>query len=261
SHRCGGNCFAESFDIEVAREDRARTVLLKISFETGELYKYLVFRSAPAAGGGWKLLGHIDARGQRYGSPAHRVESGEGRTWLVIRELWGRGSGMLARGEVWYEIREDGLKRVLSYPVEGYSKPCQNRLGRSYKSFLARHGSVSGVYTVPVQLLVSYNISDCSKRYDQPSLFAKGQKAYYVWNDEKDRFALDTSESDVTEEELRTVYNLEGLSAEKFIEHNFDEVLEIARNGEPELREWLKRFLTGIRESPRKAALQQALQK
>jgi hypothetical protein len=81
---------------------------------------------------------------------------------------------------------------------------------------------------VPVQLIVSYNISDCEKDKDPPPLFAKGQKAYYVWNDEKGRFVLDTSRSDLTEKELEAVYNPGGLTHEKFLEYNLSELLEIA---------------------------------
>jgi hypothetical protein len=167
---------------------------------------------------------------------------------------------MLARGEAWYEIKEAGLKQVLSYPVEGHHSPCRNSLGRSYKSLLARHGSVNGVYTVPVQFLVSYNISDCDKGAYPPSLFAKGQKANYVWDGEKERFILDTSRSDVTEQELKTVYNFGVFSYEEFVESNFNEIMDIAANGGVEQKAWLKGFLTGIKDGPRKAALQQALQ-
>lgn len=262
SYRCRGGCSSETFDIATADEELGKTVALKISFEAGDFYQYLVFRrmkSDPTAAEKWVLIGYIDARGQPFGSPAHRIESGEGRTWFVVRELWGRGSGMIARGEVWYEIKGAELKRVLSYPVEGHNIPCQNSLGRSYKSFLARHGSVNGVYTVPVQLLVSYNISDCGRRDDPPSLFAKGQKAYYVWDEQQGRFVLDASQSDVTVDEISNVYNSEGLSHEEFAEYNLSELLELARGGNTRQKDWLRQFLTGIKDSPAKRALEQAI--
>ncbi|HXG64837.1 MAG TPA: hypothetical protein VNO70_06995 [Blastocatellia bacterium] len=261
-YRCGGDCTAETFDIPIKGEEQGQTVALKISFAAGDYYQYLFFKrvNSDSTQGRWKFIGNIDAHGQRYGSPEHRIESGNNRTWFVIRELQGRGSGMIAYGEAWHEITERGLKQVLSYPAAGHYIPCQNLLGRSYKSFLVRQEMMSGAYSIQIQFLVSYNISACGKGSDSPPLFAKGHKVFYVWDDQRQRFILDASQSDISEKELNEIYSMQGLSNEKFMEDNFNELLTIAGDGSAEQRNWLRQFLTGLADSPRKMTLRQALQ-
>ena len=80
-----------------------------------------------------------------------------------------------------------------------------------------------------------------------------------MWDSAKAKFILDVSRSDVTEAEIETVYNNEGLSYEKFVEYNFDDLLKIAGGADLKKKEWLKQFLTGLKESRLKTALQQAL--
>ncbi|MCI0486700.1 MAG: hypothetical protein L0229_08880 [Blastocatellia bacterium] len=261
--RCYGGCEAETFNIEIEGLAPGRTVALKISFKEVFFHQYLIFRRENSDSTGvekWLFIGNIDSRDQRYGLPTHRLETGDDRTWFVVRELWGRGSSVTAQGEKWYEIKERKLKHVLRYPVEGYTRPCYGNPGRSYKSILIRHGAVNGVYTVPVQYLVSYNISECDRGKDSLPLFTKAQKAYFVWSAEEERFILDKSQSDITKKELGSVYHIEEFSDEEFVEYNFSELSEIARSGDAERRDWLRQFLTRVQDSPRKTVLQQALQ-
>jgi hypothetical protein len=258
--KCRG-CTAETFELETADEARRKTVALKISFEAGYYYQYLIFRQSDPDRNkdDWKFLGGVESPLQQYGPPKHRIETGDGRTWFVVRELWGRGSGMIAYGDVWYEIKEGKVERAVAYPVEGHNIPCLSALGRSYKTILLRHELENGVYTIPVQFIVSYNISHCDKGNDSPPLFAKNQKAYFMWDSAKEKFVLDVSRSDITEAEIETVYNNEELSHEEFVEYNFDDLLKLARGTDLKKKEWLKQFLTGLKESRLKTALQQAL--
>ena len=261
SFRCGGGCTAETFDIQVADAKQNKTVALKISFERGDFHQFLFFKRENSDSTGsekWRFIGDIASYDQRHGPPKHRIESGDDRTWFVVRELWGQGSGAIAYGETWHEIKQSELREVLRYPVEGHDIPCRRQLGRSYKSILIRHGLANGTYTIPVQFLVSYNMSECDGGNDSPPLFAKAQKAYYVWSGEKERFVLDTLQSDIAEKEISSVYNIEGLSREQFVEHNFSELSDIARRGDAEQKDWLRQFLIGMQDSPRKTALQKA---
>ncbi|MGA9768997.1 MAG: hypothetical protein WBV94_08150, partial [Blastocatellia bacterium] len=198
----------------------------------------------------WQFIGNIPA----HGPPDYRIERGDDRTWFLIKELRGRE----VYSEVWYEIKEKEVREVLSYPIQGQSVFCRNNLTRTYGTLLFRHDFDNGVYTVPIQFIVTYNITDCSKR-GGATLFAKGQKAYYVWDDDKQHFILDRSRSEVTEEELSSVYNNERLSSENLIEHNFAELSKIARAGDQEQKRWLRTFLNGVKNSPQKLALEQAL--
>lgn len=258
-YRCP-ECIAETFDIESTNQ--AEGVALRISWASGEHYQYLVFRKANSASTRerWIFIGNIDSRGQRFAAPVHRIESGENRTWFVLRELWGQQSRAEAYGEVWYEIREKDLKQVLSYPVAGEHKPCQKGLGHSYRSVLARHSSLSGVYTVPIQFLIAYNISDCERGRISPALFAREQKALYVWNPSQERFVLDITQSDITEKEIESVYSLDGPGDEEFVQYNFDRLSDIAKGGNVDQKDWLHHFLNNLQNGPRKTALLKALQ-
>lgn len=258
--KCRG-CTAETFELETVEGAQRKTVALKISFEAADYYQYLIFGQKDTAQSkdDWTFLGGVESSLQRSGPPKHRIERGDGRTWFVVRELWGSGPGMIVYGDVWYEITEGKVKRVAAYPVEGHNNPCRGDLGHSYKTILLRHDLENGVYTIPVQFIVSYNISRCDKGNDSPPLFAKSRKAYFVWDGAQERFVLDTSRSDVTEAEIETVYKNEGLSYERFVESNLDELLKIARGADLKKKEWLKQLLTELKESRFKTALQQAL--
>ncbi len=261
-YRCGGDCATETFNVGVGGEGEGDTVALKISVEGRGFYQYLIFRKARAGPDGkeeWVFLGNIDSRGQGDGPPEYRVEAGSGRTWFVVRELWRREPEAMARREVWHEIKEGGIKQVLSYPFDGYDRACGDLPRRSHKAMILHHGTEDGEYTVPVQFLVSYDISDCRQRDDSRSLFAKGQKARYVWDAGRERFVLDASRSDITEEELGRVYGPEALSGERFIEYNFEALSNVATSGNLKQKEWLSKFLTGAGEGPRKSALLQRL--
>jgi hypothetical protein len=256
------DCDAETFDIKTGDKEVA-IVALKISFASRGFYEYLIFRKSPPLSGEkevWMFLGNIDSRDQRDAPPEHRIESGSGRTWFVLRELWGRESSTFrAHGEKWYEIREREITQVLRFPVEGRDKICNAHLDRSYTAMLLRHGLNNGVYTVPLQFLASYGISDCTRGNDSRALFAKEQKANYVWNGEKDRFVLDASQSDITEREIESIYGVEGLSEGIFLEYNFDELSAIAKGGDSKQKEWLRMLLSGRGDSPRKEALRRML--
>ncbi|HJQ25640.1 MAG TPA: hypothetical protein VKA60_17090 [Blastocatellia bacterium] len=254
-YHCRGGCEAETFDIETGE---GKTVALKITHQSANFYQYLLFRQTSA--GGWKLLGTVACFDQRYGPPAHRIEHGDGRTWMVVRELAGRGMGMVAYEEGWNEIRDDEVKEVLSYPVEGRNQPCLQYLGHSYKAMVLRHGHENGTYTIPVQFMIAYNISTCDPADTSPSLFAKGQKAFFVWNAAKDEFVLDERRSEVTEKQLDSAYTLEGASSEAFVEDNFAELAEVATRGDARRKAWLKNFLSRLQSTPHKAELLRLLQ-
>lgn len=251
SYRCKGDCEAETFDVDVGAE-KERTVALRISYKDGNAHQYLFFKRAKSdsTGEAWQFIGNINA----HGPPEYRIEKSDDRTWFLIKEPRGRG----VYSEVWYEIKEKEVREVLSYPVQGQSVFCQNNLMRTYGTLLLRHDFENGIYTVPIQFIVTYDITDCNKT-EGARLFAKGQKAYYVWDDRKQLFILDKSRSEVTEEELSSVYNSEIFSGEKLIEHNFAELSQIAKSGDQEQKRWLRKFLTAIKDSPQKLALQQAL--
>jgi hypothetical protein len=263
AYKCKGDCEAEIFDLAASDEDHKKTIALRISYEKSHFYQYLVFKqraSAASNEGDWELLGNIDCLDQRDAPPSQRIEQGDGRTWLVIKELWKHGPALAAYGEVWIEIQEHALKRVLAYPVEGHHRPCQGQPGRSLQSLLLRHDLDNGDYTIPIQFMVAYEIANCDRPEASLALFAKGAKAYYVWNAEQGRFILDEARSGVTEKQIAGFSGAQGFSDAAFVEDNFQELAEIAANGDARRKSWLKTFLAGLPNTPRKADLQRRLQ-
>ncbi|MEN3336082.1 MAG: hypothetical protein V7641_5447 [Blastocatellia bacterium] len=262
SYRCEGNCEAEIFDLVIGDKDHKKTIALRISHENSHFYQYLVFKQrgsdAPQKGA-WELLGKVDCFDQRGAPPSHRIEQGDGRIWLVIKEMWKHGMGMAAYGEVWYEIQESALKRVLSYPAKGHDPACQRQPRRAYQSIPLRHDLENGTYTIPIQFLIAYEIGVCDRQDAGLALFSKGAKAYYVWIAENGRFVLDETRSGVTEQQLARLADAQGFSDEAFVEDNFQELARIAANGDAQRKSWLKNFLTRIQSTARKIDLQRLL--
>jgi len=263
AYRCDGDCEAETFDIATSDEDHKKAIALRISYENRHFYQYLIFKQMAADSlqeGAWKLLGNINCFDQRDAPPSHRIEHGDGRTWLVIKESWKHGPGLFAYGEVWHELQERGLTRVLSYPVEGQDQSCQRQPRRSYQALLLRHDLENGTYTIPIQFMIAYDIDTCGPRDASFSLFSKGPKAYYVWNVEKGRFVLDEARSGITEKQVASFADAQPLSDEAFVEANFHELANIATSGDARRKAWLRNFLTRVQNMPRKADLQRLLE-
>ena len=262
AYRCDGGCEADTFDIPISGEDHKGAVALKIFYENGHFYQYLIFKQVTTASqeGAWRLLGKIDCLDQRDGPPGERIEQGDGRTWLVIKESWGRRAGPVVRGEAWHEIQDDAVKRVLAYPVEGHNAECQSQPGSSFKAMLLRHDPENGTYTIPIQFMVAYEVTACSSRDAALPLFAKGLKGYYVWNAAQGRFTLDEARSDVTERQIAQFSYAQPFSEAVFVEDNFRELADIASNGDARRKGWLQNFLSRAQTTPRVADLRRRLQ-
>lgn len=237
-------------------------LLLRVWY--GETYRYLVFKGLTDTGGesgSWKYLGYVDVDAQKYAPPEHRVVIGENQTWLVLKELWGRGTGVVRYGEQWYEINGEELKAVLGYPVTGHQFSRCGNLGRDFDSKVTDHGSIKGIYTVNLQFSVSYSLDTCGNPPQSIPLFSKLQKASYVWTPKASDFVLDKSNSELSEEEIEAVYNFDSLGGEDFVEYNFKELLNLADTGSIEQKGWLRRFLSELPSSSKKKVLNKALMK
>src|SRR5262249_1941701 len=192
--------------------------------------------------------------------PVHRLERGDQRTWLVIKESSKHEPHTVAYREVWYELQAGELKRVLAYPVQGSTRACQGQIGRSYKSLLLRHDMENGVYTIPIQLMIAYEAGGCNRRDEALALFARGQKVYYVWQPGAGQFVLDETRSELSQKQIDRLYNTQQLSDEAFVEDNFQDLVGIAKSGDARHKAWLKNFAAGLQPTARRAELQRLLQ-
>lgn len=250
--RCGdryGLCKTEKIVVEESGDD----VFLKLTI--ADASRYLLFRRVEKypvfSEDEWKFVGYVDSLYQQYAPPEQRIIKGDNRTYLVIRELWGRGTGVGLYGERWYELSENPPKEVLSYSVEGHD--VQGRaFDRVFESEVSQR-LTNGNYVVEIQLSVFYGAEKGS------AVFSKKQKACYVRDSEAEKFSLSKTCSDVSEEELEAVYNYDSMDEESVLEYNYGELERIAMYGKPEQKEWLENYLSRIGESPKREALQKLL--
>jgi hypothetical protein len=254
SYKCDGSCKAETFVIDANGE---KNTVVKISYEAGNYYQYLIFRKLlrSASAGEWKLIGSVDSSYQQYGSPKHRVERSGTQTWLVIEELWGRGSGVSLYGEKWHELRETGVREVLAFPVSGHQSSFGDSVGRSFKAGVLGYESINGIHAIKVRFSVSYNVG----LQPQEQLFSKDQLAFFVWDSSQRKFVLDESNSQLSEQEIEKVYNIDSLTNEQFVEYSLKELLEVAAHGSEKQKEWLRQFLPKLNASPERSELERAL--
>lgn len=254
SYKCNGNCEADTFVINYWG---GKAIAAKISYTGGDYYQYLIFKNARPGENTWRFLGHFDSSGQRYGSPEHRVETWHKKSWIVIKELWGRGSGFVLYGEKWYQIDDTAIKKVFAYPASGHVSSYLEKRGRETGSMLLDVEDSNGTLSIKIQFSVSYNFGDDPVQ----QLFFKEQHGYFRWDSKSKKFVFDSSRSQVTESELDKVFGYdESMDEKDFVEYNYQELLEMATRGNEIQKGWLSRYLDNVPDSPQKSALRQALE-
>jgi hypothetical protein len=221
-------------------------LVLVISADGGANRRYLVFRAAATR---WRISGNIDILDNEYeGSPNKRyrkVVTSAHNTWLVIRRLEDRGTGVYQVNELWYEISGEHPRLVLEYPIEGYfCNDYQCVCNRVFDSRIVAEESADKAYAIKILFTVSY----CSECGGIPRLRKKG-RADYVWNSGLSRFVLNEAALDLDEQEIRDVYNTGFFSDSKFLAYNFSELKAIEANGNEKQRNWLRAILSRIKTS------------
>jgi len=219
-------------------------LVLVISADGGANRRYLVFRAAATR---WRISGNIDILDNEYeGSPHQRyrrVVTSAHNTWLVIRRLEDRGTGVYQVNELWYEISGEHPRPVLEYPLEGYFfNDDQNVCNRMFDSRIIAEEAADVAYTIKILFTVSY----CSDRGGSPRLRKKG-RADYVWNPGLGRFVLNEAASDLDEQEISDVYNTGFLSDSRILAYNFKELKAVEGNGNEKQRNWVRAILDRIK--------------
>jgi hypothetical protein len=182
-----------------------------------------------------------------------------GRTnqvWLVIRGLLGGGSGLAAYGDTWYDLAGQKLVPVLEYPGLGHVFGWGLSFDREYTAKLLKSRDIGGKSAIEIQFDAKY-FEGYRDFGDQPRrLFTVSRKALYVWNEEAPRFNLDPLKSEISHEQIEGLIN-DGNDG--FLEHNYDELVKLAKYGNATSRSWLMRFLAECKDNPKKDALREYL--
>ncbi len=164
--------------------------------------------------------------------------------WFVVSFSNGPASGFYRLEEVWHAVTETGIKTVLSYISE---------IGIFYFPLLAfeSEGELvdfherSGTITATVEFREKYqqlgppNVPDLD-------LWTKTRRATFVKRIGDKQFRLDPKASTTTKPELDVLYSYDDQTYEAFMNHNFEELMVIAKKGSTERKAWLRSFLGSL---------------
>ena len=275
----GGTCEAE-----VSRADLDQKFPKELILKVNNFYfcRFLVFTPNYASSTdnvSWTFRGHVDWEFNRYQMARHRIVQANGRPWLVIRGQAGSGSGFSLYGETLYELGNEGLRAVLSYPVEGQTYPWPQGLGRAFRGRTRTDGEGN--------LIVLYEVNYEAIEFRDRKTMMLAQNHHqicYTWNKKEHDFRFSTKCSNASEEAVWAIANIEtaqddegeqiggttfysasetkafvGGGYDVFLKYNFPVLMKIATSKREEEREWLREFLKGCEGSPKKAELLEAL--
>jgi hypothetical protein len=278
---CGSDCLAEisrsSLDDKPGQE-----VILKLS-KSYNSCRFVVFSSS---GKEWTFLGHIDHDFNRYQMARHRVAHFNGTSWLVIRGQEGSGSGFSLYGETWYQVGQNGLLPVVSYPVEGHTWPWPNGLGREFKAqVIPDRGQKKAEPDLVIRYRVTYTKMDYQTK-GSSTFFVNLHYAHFAWNSRSHTFDFAAARSSISEAEIDAIANIEsepdeevarvgnsnfytadqtkafvGGGYEVFLKYNFAELMKIARDRRNQHRAFLGTFLNECYDTAEKKELMRLLEK
>jgi len=197
SDDCPGTCEAAVFDVGRESPGSWRRIL-RICYAGGADCRYIVFTRER----GWRVAGLIESLDNQYRPPEHRLVSSEGRCWLAIKQLSGRGTGFLSYSELWYDLMKSNLPVVLAYPVSGHSVQGVRSQDYEFTSTLSLNRES------PLSILVRYRVRELPQKFGSGSIDWGADKSFRVWYEwDAGRFRLRGSRS-VLPDESDAVYFL-----------------------------------------------------
>jgi hypothetical protein len=274
---CGSGCEAKVFRYQLSSHNGPE-VVLKLT-QSFDFCRYLIFGQAKP--GSWKFLGHVDHDFNKYEMARHRIATVNGKPFLVVRGQEGSGSGYALYAETWYEVSDNGVKPVLSYPADGHTYPWPAGLARSFKA-------TNIPTTNRERLTIQYTVTYDTAGYDGDNLkleFVNRLRASYNWDAASGKFVIDPQQSNISVAEIAAIANIEsetepkdgtkigdttfyssskafvGGGYEVFLKYNLPRLMTIAKGRAANSKSWLKQFLTECGDTDEKKALLAALGK
>ena len=191
--------------------------------------------------------------------PQHLIVISNGKPWLVIKEQGSSGSGVALYFDRLFLVDRSQLKEVLQYTSEGHQSTFTYEPEREFSGRILNCEFRNGIARIEIEFVVEYLRGDTSTSAQDVSLFTKRQKAVFIRQLNRGRFALDTAKSELSQNELDAVYNIDSLTNEAFLKYNFKELSQLATGPGKSTREWLKRFLDVCKSSEEKRRLRSLL--
>ncbi|HSE39004.1 MAG TPA: hypothetical protein VLG74_17005 [Blastocatellia bacterium] len=111
---CPGRCNAQAIPIS-SRGENPQYAIVRICYADEHICWFLLFKKEDR----WRFMNSVVAQESRYEGVRHRIVSCRDKRWLAVAGDTG-GTGVLASDEHWFGISDNGLLKVLSYPVSGH---------------------------------------------------------------------------------------------------------------------------------------------
>jgi hypothetical protein len=237
------SCNAEIFELNLDN-DLEKEVLLGVGDYGGfDKYRFLAFKKSKNA---WKFIGYADHDFNKYYSPKVRVKIFNSEKFLVLTCLGGSGTGISISFERWFEIENNQLKEVLSFPNESISAMTTSDLQRESKVTVKNLFIKKGKKYFEVEFINNFvgHLENCNDDYESETLegtsIFKSKKIGYYFQNKKGIYQLDEKLSQITNEEIVKAYIPDGLNATEFKRLYPNEVKNVLRERKSCREKWLK---------------------
>ena len=235
----GYRCKVKIFPLQFSN-DLGKEVMLRLTPSQGDT-RFIFFRKSDRSSA-WELTAKLDVDEINWGHAQHRMIAIRNQRWFVINKLTGTGSGYSRFDEIWYEINQQKITPVLSYPVYGFTTFFPNRKAAAK---ILKTKLVDGVPMITVQFSAAYSWYDSPQ--DRYNLWRKTQTVTFIKSKNTDKFVLDPNQSNATSEEIDMIYGGEGIAPEFLIHSNYENILKIAKGNEGKAKKWLRLFMESSR--------------
>lgn len=248
------SCETEIYEYDLDSEG-GNEVILRIA-DTQELCRYLVFKKINFGENNWKLLGFIDHDFGRYQMPQHTFFSKSGKHFLAVevQTLSGYISHYINR---LFIVQDGKLIEILNFPASGHlsmdALNTHNFTGR-FINYRARND----LSEIEIELKVNFTAWSNQKK-SEILLWSKKQKAVYDVSPKTKKAILNHSKSDITQNEIDSIYNISSFTDEDVLKYYLPELKKIAAE-KSEKNEWLRDFLYRFNHSPEKTTLEKILE-
>jgi hypothetical protein len=257
-----GKCEVAIYELALGRNEGTDVMLRLYDLSSWSMggTRYLFFKPITTAHKPeWRLLGYIDFQDQRYAVPGHRVITSGADHWLVLSIMTGRGSGYSLNHDEWYEIDDNGVKLVLSYPSSKFLSWRDPIPVLEASSKVISATEESDRTKVVIEFTASYVLYGGAHFNERIELWTKTQRAAFVRGSRLEPFGLDGPQSQLSDTELDAVYDGEGPSNSEILRYNFDDLERIATGTNERTQEWLRSYLSECRNSTYRERLLRAL--
>lgn len=254
---CSG-CEAETFNYNLDDEP-GNEVLLRISDNSQESCRYLLFKPIDSVGNSWKLLGFTDHDFGRYQMPQHSFLLSGGKSFLVVQAQVQSGAGVAQYNDRLFTVQKGKLIELMDYTADGHQSNFSYQGVREFSGRVNDCKIENGKAQIEIEFTVNYTGWN-EKSESDFLLWRKKQKVVYIKSLNSKQKRIDSVKSDINQKEIDTIYNVDSLTDEDVLKYNFEELKTIAQE-KGKRNQWLREFLSHCENSKEKIILQKLVRK